>query len=208
MPTLNPLNLPKVYIYDMLTGKAKGSNEPMLIPCQAQIKGGNIMWKEVKGYEGLYWVSENGEIKNAKEQMKTQKEDKDGYRKVWLSKSSKKTPFFVHRLVAMAFLENPNNKPIVNHVNGNKKNNHISNLEWCTRSENDKHAFKLGLRKPTCGGTSKQVEQYDMQGNLIATYNSISHASRETNFTIANISYNANGHSKHANGYIWRFAKV
>src|SRR6185312_2349330 len=164
----------------------------MLIPCQAKSKGGNIMWKEISGYEGLYWVNENGDVKNPSGHIKKQQVDKDGYYRIWLSKRSKKSPFRVNRLVAVAFIDNPENKPVCNHIDGDKKNNHVSNLEWVTRSENDLHAFALGLRKPKCGGTSKAVEQYDMQGNFITKYNSISHASRETGFTIANISKCAN----------------
>ena len=164
------------------------------------------MWKPIKGYEGLYEVSDKGQVRNSKGQLKTLKKDKDGYYKVCLSKNSKKRPYFVHRLVAEAFIHNKDNKPVVNHIDGNKTNNRVANLEWVTRSENDKHAFRLGLRKPTCGGTSKKVKQYDLNGNFIREYNSLSHASRETGFTVQNISYCANGKQAQANGYVWKFS--
>ena len=163
------------------------------------------MWKSVKGYEGLYEVSENGEVRNYKGFIKKPKPDKDGYLKVWLSKNSKKKPYFIHRLVASSFVENSLNKPIVNHIDGIKTNNHYSNLEWCTRSENDKHAFQLGLRKVTCGGTSKRVAQYDLDDSFIAEYNSISHAARVNNISITSISDCINGKFQKANGYVWKF---
>lgn len=166
------------------------------------------MWKEISGYEGLYWISNDGHVKNAKQYVKKNVPDKNGYHKVWLSKESKKTPFFIHRLVGVAFLNNPDDKPIINHIDGIKDNNHESNLEWCTRSENDLHAFKLGLRKPTCGGTSKLIEQYSLSGELLATYKSMSHAFRETGISIQNISYCANDKQPQAMGFIWRFVKV
>lgn len=188
----------------LLSVKANGFI-PMLIPSQVLMEGMSFMWKSIKGYEGLYEISENGEIRNAKGFIKKPKPDKDGYFKIWLSKNSKKRPYFIHRLVAVEFVENTYEKPIVNHIDGTKVNNHYSNLEWCTRSENDKHAFQLGLRKVTCGGTSKCVSQYDLNGNFITKYNSISHASRETDVPITSISNCINKKNKTAGGYIWEF---
>lgn len=163
------------------------------------------IWCRVKGYEGLYAISSHGVVANSKGQVKSPKIDKDGYYKVWLSKNSKKRPYFIHRLVALHFISNPEGKPVVNHVDGDKQNNDMSNLEWATRSENDLHAFKLGLRTPTCGGTSKRIEQYDLEGNLIRTYKSLSEAARDNGYTIQNISYCINGKTKTAYGYVWKF---
>lgn len=177
------------------------------------------IWKPIKGYEDSYEVSNRGRVKSKdrdtptwngqvfkKGVIKTLKEDKDGYFKVWLSKDSKKKPFFVHRLVAEAFIENPNNLPVVNHKDGDKQNNYVENLEWCTRSQNDKHAFKLGLRKTTDGGTSKRVAKIDPQTNkILAIYDSMSAAARVNDITVQSISYCANGKQEVAKGFKWAF---
>ena len=84
-----------------------------------------------------------------------------GYVKVRIDKKD----YFVHRLVAIAFLVNPENKETVNHIDGDKSNNHVSNLEWCTRSENTQHAYDIGLHKPYSGikdkGNNKFAKEWD-----------------------------------------------
>lgn len=104
-------------------------------------------FKLIPGYED-YLVSENGEIFSTKRQkfLKPRKNEY-GYLKINLYKNGKYKNFRVHRLVALTFIQNPNNYPIINHIDGNKLNNNISNLEWCTYSQNNKHAWKLGLRE-------------------------------------------------------------
>jgi predicted XRE-type DNA-binding protein len=72
--------------------------------------------------------------------------DKDGYQKVQLIEGNKRKKFFVHRLVSLLFIKNPNNLPVVNHKDGDKTNNHFSNLEWCTYSYNNRHAYSVGLK--------------------------------------------------------------
>ena len=107
-----------------------------------------------------------------------------GYLTVSLCKNGKKKSFRVNRLVAIAFIDNPDNKPQVNHKDGNKENNTVDNLEWCTCSENQIHAFKTGLNKVSekhmrlCSELGKKygkqrmkaVNQYDLQGKLIKTW--------------------------------------
>lgn len=177
------------------------------------------IWKPIPGYEGSYEVSNLGRVRSVDRYILTKngkvfkkgvirkpKEDEDGYLRVNLSKNGKKKEMFVHRLVAITFIDNPNNLPVVNHKDGNKKNNTVENLEWCTRSENDKHAFKLGLRKPTCGGTSKKVAKIDSKTNkIISVYKSMSEAARENGVTYQLISYCANGKYKTAKGFKWAF---
>ena len=176
------------------------------------------IWKPIKNYEESYEVSNQGRVRSKdrytptwngqvlkKGVIKTLKVDKDGYYKVWLSKDSKKKPFFVHRLVANAFIPNDEDLPIVNHMDGNKKNNVPDNLEWCTRSHNDKHAFKLGLRKATSGGTNKRVLRMSPKDGSIKMYESMSAAARDNGITVQNISYCANGHQSKANGFYWVF---
>jgi hypothetical protein len=121
-----------------------------------------------------YYITETGEIwskkyhpkKNPNCKLKQLKVNRDtnGYLMVWLQIDGKNTGKLIHRLVGEIFLPNPENKPQINHIDGNKTNNHISNLEWCDRSHNIKHAYQIGLKKPidTKGqknGNSKLTQQ-------------------------------------------------
>jgi hypothetical protein len=113
-------------------------------------------WKPVKGFEELYEVSNTGEVRGLKRGvLLSQTTKSNGYKSVKLSKNSKYEHRYVHRLVAEAFLENPQNKKTVNHKNGKKDMNNVENLEWLTYSENHKHAYNTGLkeRKATRGNT-------------------------------------------------------
>ena len=114
------------------------------------------IWKGIVGYEGFYQVSNYGRVKSlsidkkmplrvvkSKERIKKLRLDKDGYLLCDLNKNKKRTTNKIHRLVAKAFITNPENKSEVNHKNGVKNDNSFENLEWCTRSENEKHAFAI-----------------------------------------------------------------
>ncbi|MCX6204879.1 MAG: NUMOD4 motif-containing HNH endonuclease [Bacteroidetes bacterium] len=121
----------------------------------------NEKWLPVKGYEGFYEISDTGKV-NGMDRMVVSKKgltrkkgklikirvNNDGYIEVRLSKDSRTTTTFIHILIAKAFIPNPLNKLEVNHINGIKADNRIENLEWCTHSENMKHAYKMGLLKP------------------------------------------------------------
>lgn len=117
------------------------------------------MWKDIKGFEGQYQVSNNGEIRSLdryvefkhkskflKGAIKRQQTGTNGYKIVKLCKNSKKYTFSVHRLVAEAFLEKPSYAECVNHINGIKTDNRLENLEWCTYSYNNKEAIRLNLK--------------------------------------------------------------
>lgn len=112
------------------------------------------MWKQIVGYEGLYAVSDAGEVKSLrKNRILKLQSNRDGYLLVMLSKNGISKGYLVHRLVAKAFIDNPQNKPEINHIDEDKTNNSVSNLEWCTRSENLRHgtaARRIGdkLSKP------------------------------------------------------------
>lgn len=108
------------------------------------------IWKHIKEYEKKYQVSNKGNIKSLKRNklLSLNWLDDDGYRRVNFFQNKKRKHFSIHQLVAIHFIPNPDNKPVVNHLDGNKLNNKSSNLEWATRSENDLHAYKIGLRKP------------------------------------------------------------
>lgn len=119
------------------------------------------IWKDAKNYEGYYEVSnlgrvrrklgetiyKDGRVAKFSETILKQGFNKKGYLRVYLSVKSKKITRSVHRLVAETFIENPENKETVNHIDCNKENNTIENLEWLTNKENMQHAFKNGLFK-------------------------------------------------------------
>lgn len=107
-------------------------------------------FKPIENYEDLYLVNKDGQIYSKKRnKLLSPGKSTNGYLYVVLCKNGEKKNFKVHRLVAMTFLDNPNNLPQINHIDGNKSNNHISNLEWCTASQNLKHAFYNGLCENT-----------------------------------------------------------
>lgn len=136
------------------------------------------MWKPVKGYEGLYEVSDNGNVRGlakitGKRQIPihimTSRISKFGYVMVSLCKNSKIFNASVHRLVAEAFIPNPDNLPCVNHIDGNKRNNTIQNLEWCSYSENNLHAYKTGLKDPMkCARHEKRKPRTDEEKKHIS----------------------------------------
>lgn len=116
------------------------------------------VWRDVKGYEGYYQISSSGRVRSLdryvigrggkrliKGKILTPKEKKQGYLDIQLSKAGKSRSFRIHRLVAGAFIPNPENKAEVNHLDGVKGNNRAKNLEWSTREENIDHAVKNGL---------------------------------------------------------------
>ena len=111
----------------------------------------------IKGYEDRYLVSKKGEVYSIKKQrlIKPRVTEK-GYLTIELWADYKRKVLKVHRLVADTFIDNPKGLKEVNHKDGDKQNNCVSNLEWCTRSENLKHAYALGLRKPTKPVRSEQ----------------------------------------------------
>ena len=168
------------------------------------------IWKDIPEYEELYEISNLGRVKSKtrktkfgrgwkvyESQILKPQEDKDGYFRIALSKDGKKRRFFIHRLVMMSFVDNSLNLPVVNHIDGNKQNNKLNNLEWVTRSENDLHAFRIGLRVPSSGGTDKTVEKIDpLTGEVVDTFQSITLASKSVGSTVQLISMACNGKVK------------
>lgn len=179
------------------------------------------VWKDVVGYEGLYRVSNYGNVisipRLSKKRNRIYAGQKlnctkflTGYLNVGLSKDSITTKYNVHRLVAEAFIPNPENKATVNHKDGNKLNNNINNLEWNTYTENNRHAFANNLIKRYCGKdnkASKPVSQYTRQNIKIKDFDCIKEAARQTNTNGSSIGACCNNKRKSAGGYFWKFNK-
>lgn len=129
-------------------------------------------WKDIKNFKGLYQVSNLGNVKSLDKEINNWKSGKcirkgkilkmqihkTGYGYLLLHKDGKIHHLFVHRLVAQEFIPNSNNYKEVNHIDGNKLNNKVSNLEWCDRSENMKHAYKNGLKRVPVEAIKKAKE--------------------------------------------------
>ena len=173
-------------------------------------------WKPVVGYEGLYMVSNWGRVKSLDTYRKSRngsvrfykgkilklRTDRDGYLHVSLSKNNKRKNITVHRLVAQAFLDNPNNLPQVNHRDENKQNNVASNLEWC----DVKYNCNFGTRnKRSSKKLSKPVLQYDLEGNFIREWPSVRQAEREGGFNSRCICMCCKGNQKKHKDFIWKY---
>lgn len=167
------------------------------------------IWKPVKGYENLYEVSNIGNVKSLDRIIKDKNgiikiikgknhklyTTKSGYVSTSLYKNSEQKVYRVHRLVAEAFIPNPNNLPQINHIDENKENNCAENLEWCTGSENCKRKSIKGERK---------VLQYDKNGNFIKEWDSIKEASENLNIKYSTLQ-SAITNNHFCFGYFWRY---
>jgi len=143
------------------------------------------IWRKVKGYESYYEISNKGNVKSLigwdgkkyieREKILKQTFTSTGYKKVELYMLKKRKSKKVHRLVAIAFIDNPNNKPYINHIDGNPLNNNVSNLEWCTQQENVIHAIRIGLKKVLYIPEEELIEKYKhMSAKQIAKDYSVS----------------------------------
>ena len=164
-------------------------------------------WKPVVGYEELYEVSDMGNVRSlkfGKQKILKPWKDGGGYLKINLCKDGHVKKFKVHRLVAEAFIQNPNNLDTVNHKDEVKTNNVASNLEWMSQKDNNNY----GTRNKRIGESlSKKVQMFDKStGELLATFPSTREAARVTGISPKNISACCIGKRKSAGGYIWKYA--
>ena len=175
-------------------------------------------WKAIQGYEGIYEVSNFGNVRSLPRykrgnfdskvfiEGKTIKQVKNnrGYYIVQLSKNNKVKNFSVHRLVAEAFIPNPNNFPQVNHKDEDKSNNRVSNLEWMTLKRNINYGTRNKRMALTKG---KNVKAFDDDGNFIMWFCSMTVAEKITGINQGDISRCTLGKTKHAGGYVWEIVK-
>ena len=162
-------------------------------------------WKNIEQLNGLYQISSKGNIKHKSKLLKPHK-DKNGYLIITLYFNKKFITFKIHRLVAEAFISNPNKLPQVNHIDGNKQNNNIENLEWCTCKENMKHAYTNGLYdNRNYSKRYKKIKQYNLSGEYIKTWNSIKDASIELGIDASSISKACKGKLQTCKNYIWEY---
>lgn len=172
----------------------------------------NEVWKDIDGYDGKYLVSNLGRIKNRNGLIMHQKPSKDGYIRILLFNNGKYKAEYPHILVAKAFLPKPEEKLEVNHIDANKSNNTLQNLEWVTRRQNHFHAVSLGLKpeNPTKGKSYKEnpcvkpVYQYDRKGNFIKKWDSRREAAAFYNCDPNSISRAMNGERESCKGYVWK----
>ena len=178
------------------------------------------LWKDIKSFEGLYQVSTWGRVRSLDKyiDVKIRNVDKvlkrgkilkpvyykNGYLTVGLCKNGKVTRFYVHRLVAEAFIPNPENKPEVNHKDEVKSNNYRTNLEWMTTKENINYGTHT---KRSAEKRSKTVYQYDKDYNLIKEWSSASEAGRN-GFLRSHVNACCLGKCKTHKGFIWSYEEL
>ena len=180
------------------------------------------IWKDIKDYEGLYQVSNLGNVRSLdmtiiqlhhwsnqyvkhiyKGRLLKGSKNSNGYRTITLHKGKKTEKRLLHRMIAEAFIPNPNNYNYINHKDNNPSNNNVNNLEWCTQSYNIKYAYEQGNKTPP---NTKEINQLK-NGNILRTFISISDAERKTGIKGANISKCCRKLRNYAGGYQWEYAK-
>ncbi|WP_304610373.1 NUMOD4 domain-containing protein [Muribaculum intestinale] len=171
------------------------------------------IWKDVVGYEGLYKVSNHGRVMsfcNRKTPLVLkQRNSVWGYPTVCLCKGKKhhKT-IVVHRLVAKAFIPNPNNFRVVNHKDEDKTNNNVNNLEWCTHEYNCAYGtarYRIGKAHINHPKMSKRVAQQNPEGELIRVFPSIREACRKLGINNGNLTEALKGKRRTCGGYVWKY---
>lgn len=183
-------------------------------------------WRDIKGWEGYYSVSNLGNIKSHereihyrdgrtykyKESLLTLCYDRGGYLMAVLKRRTidKVKTIKAHRIVAEAFIPNPQNKPQINHKNGVKTDNRVDNLEWCTQAENNLHNFRVLGRAPVINSgsknkNSKPVHCYDLEGNFIQTFESACIAAKTLKCDVARVCEVSRAGGGKVKGYFFKY---
>ena len=163
------------------------------------------IWKDIEGYEGLYQVSNMGRVRSLRRNiiLKSKRETNE-YERVVLSTNNIPKLYSIHRLVAMAFIPNPNNYPIVNHKDEDRTNNRVDNLEWCTQKYNVNYGTGIAKRARS---QSKKVLQFKPDGTFVKEWKSINDIERITGYSSGHISRCCRNIRKTAYGYLWKYKK-
>lgn len=159
------------------------------------------IWCPIKGFEGLYEVSDKGRVRSlkfGKERILKPMRGNCGYLQVDLCKNGEHNMCYVHRIVAQAFIPNPDNLPQVNHIDEVKTHNSVMNLEWCDSKYNNNY----GTRNERC---SKPVLQFTKDGEFVREWNSATDVQRSLGYSKCNISSCCTGRYKSAHNFIWKF---
>ena len=170
------------------------------------------LWREVKGYEGLYLVSDEGQIISLPRKVFNGRGEyiREGrimkptlrgrepimYACVELRKDNESNRVAIHRIVAEAFIDNPNGYSVINHIDHDTLNNRVENLEWCTQQYNNEY------------GHNKPVKQYTAEGDFVAEYKNITYASEITGISRTAINNALTGYSETSGGYVWKYANI
>lgn len=169
------------------------------------------IWKDVKGYAGKYQVSNFGRVKSlnynniGKSRIMKPNIYKTGYVSAGLSLNGKEKRFLIHRLVAEAFIPNPDNYPVVNHKDENTQNNRADNLEWCTQ----KHNINYGTRNQRIAKVfSIGIIQYSKDLKKVKEFESMADAEKATGINKSHICRCCKGHRNYAGGYLWKYKNV
>lgn len=159
--------------------------------------------RPIPGFNG-YYATENGHIWSERANKFLSEHSNAGYLRVTLYKNAKPTNMTVHRLVALAFIPNPDMLPCINHKDENKQNNRVDNLEWCTYQYNN-HYGKGQPTQKAAAARRKAVVQINSEGKCVAEFLSVADAGRTTGICPMNIANVCCGRLKTAGGYIWKY---
>jgi len=161
------------------------------------------IWKDIKDYEGIYQVSNLGRVKNFKKRyIRKFRMDKDGYYQLNLCKNGIVKTFKAHRLVALAFINKPRELNIINHIDENKINNSIDNLEWCNRAYNNTYGSRYSRLTRAIYKKELKTEK------ILEKYESIIDASKKCGIDNTSISKCLSGSTKSAGGFLWARAEA